>query len=61
MYYCQLGCIHIEHHDLHRGFNPWNHISESDGLREMLAEANVRTVDILAEAGTHPLNSPDDW
>jgi hypothetical protein len=27
----------------------------------MLAEANVCAVDILAEAGTHPLNSPDDW
>jgi hypothetical protein len=27
----------------------------------MLAEANVHSVDILAETGTHPLNSPDDW
>jgi len=27
----------------------------------MLAEANVKTVDILAETGTHPLNMPDDW
>ena len=53
--------IHIERPDLHRGFNPWDRISESDGLREMLAEANVHNVDILAEAGTHPLNSPDDW
>ncbi|EGW19808.1 Methyltransferase type 11 [Methylobacter tundripaludum SV96] len=53
--------IHIERPDLHRGFNPWDRISEPDGLRKMLAEANVCTVDILAEAGTHPLNSPDDW
>jgi len=53
--------IHSERPDLHRGFNPWDRISEPDGLRAMLAEANVRNVDILAESGTHPLNSPDDW
>jgi SAM-dependent methyltransferase len=53
--------IHSERPDLNRGFNPWDRISEPDGLRKMLAEANVCTVDILAEAGTHPLNSPDDW
>lgn len=53
--------INIERPDLHHGFNPWERISEPDGLREMLAEANVCAVDILAEAGTHPLNSPDDW
>ncbi|HEY8159109.1 MAG TPA: class I SAM-dependent methyltransferase [Methylobacter sp.] len=53
--------IHIERPDLNRGFNPWDRISEPDGLKAMLAEANVRNVDILAESGTHPLNSPDDW
>lgn len=53
--------IRIERPDLHRGFNPWDRISEPNGLKAMLAEANVRNVDILAEAGTHPLNSPDDW
>jgi ubiquinone/menaquinone biosynthesis C-methylase UbiE len=52
--------VHSERPDLHRGFNPWDRISEPNGLREMFAEANVCTVDIFAEAGTHPLNSPDD-
>lgn len=53
--------IHIERPDLHRGFNPWDRISEPEGLIAMLAEADVHPVDILAEAGTHPLNAPDDW
>lgn len=53
--------IDRERHDLHRAFNPWDRISEPDGLRDMLAQANVHSVDILAETGTHPLNTPDDW
>lgn len=47
--------------DLHKQFNPWDRISEPSGLREMLAEAGVHTDNIVAEASTHPLNSPDDW
>lgn len=53
--------IHLERPDLHRGFNPWDRISEPSGFREMLAAADVRTVDIVAETGTHPLNMSDDW
>ncbi|QPK63218.1 class I SAM-dependent methyltransferase [Methylomonas sp. LL1] len=53
--------IHLERPDLHRAFNPWERISEPDGLRQMLAEAGVQIVDILAESGTHPLNEPEDW
>jgi len=47
--------------DLQRGFNPWDRISEPSGLREMLAEAGVHADKIVAETGTHPLNSPEDW
>jgi ubiquinone/menaquinone biosynthesis C-methylase UbiE len=47
--------------DLHRNFNPWDRISEPSGLREMLAEAGVHADNIVAETGTHPLNSPEDW
>jgi 2-polyprenyl-3-methyl-5-hydroxy-6-metoxy-1,4-benzoquinol methylase len=53
--------IHAERPDLHRGFNPWDRISKPGGLRAMLADADIHSVDILAEAGTHPLNSPEDW
>jgi ubiquinone/menaquinone biosynthesis C-methylase UbiE len=47
--------------DLQRSFNPWDRISEPCGLRDMLAEAGVQTVNIVAETGTHPLSSPEDW
>lgn len=53
--------IEGERPDLHRAFNPWDRISEPDGLRQMLSEAGVQNVDILAETGTHPLNEPEDW
>jgi ubiquinone/menaquinone biosynthesis C-methylase UbiE len=47
--------------DLQRGFNPWERISEPSGLREMLAEAGIYNAYIVAESGTHPLTSPEDW
>lgn len=53
--------VERERPDLHRAFNPWDRISEPNGLRQMLAEAGVYNVDILAETGTHPLNEPEDW
>lgn len=53
--------IENEYPALHRAFNPWDRISEPDGLEQMLAEAGVYQVDILAETGTHPLNEPEDW
>lgn len=53
--------IRQERPDLHRGFNPWDRISEPSGLRDMLADAGIHTENIVAEPGTHPLNAPDDW
>lgn len=53
--------IHEERPDLMKGFNPWERISTPDGLREMLREAGVFDAKIVAEAGVHPLASPDDW
>lgn len=53
--------IEGERPDLHRAFNPWDRISEPEGLGRMLAKAGVQNVDILAESGTHPLNEPEDW
>jgi len=47
--------------DLQRNFNPWERISNPDGLRQMLSEAGVNTENIVAESGSHPLDSPDDW
>ncbi|MGR8932068.1 MAG: class I SAM-dependent methyltransferase [Gammaproteobacteria bacterium] len=47
--------------DLQRGFNPWERISEPDGLRRMLNHAGVANCEIVAETGSHPLHSPQDW
>lgn len=53
--------IREERPDLLKGFNPWERISTPAGLREMLREAEIADAEIVAEAGRHPLGSPDDW
>ncbi|BDV40955.1 class I SAM-dependent methyltransferase [Methylocystis bryophila] len=53
--------IREERPDLLRGFNPWERISTPAGLRQMLAEAGITSAEISAEAGSHPLNAPEDW
>lgn len=30
-------------------------------LRAMLNEAGIEHTEVVAEAGSHPLNSPEDW
>ncbi|OAI27650.1 ubiquinone biosynthesis protein UbiE [Methylosinus sp. R-45379] len=55
------NAIRQERPDLFQGFNPWDRISQPAGLQEMLAAAGVSDADIAAEAGRHPLQSPDDW
>lgn len=53
--------VRDESPELYKGFNPWDRISTPDGLRDMLAEAGLHQVDIIAEQATHPLNTPEDW
>ncbi|CAN2536179.1 2-phytyl-1,4-beta-naphthoquinone+methyltransferase,+chloroplastic [Methylocapsa aurea] len=55
------SAIRQERPDLYRGFNPWDRISQPAALCEMLTDAGVSGADIAAEAGRHPLQSPDDW
>jgi len=47
--------------DLYKGFNPWDRVSDPESLRSMLAGAGVTPLEVVLEAGTHPLLSPDDW
>jgi ubiquinone/menaquinone biosynthesis C-methylase UbiE len=47
--------------DLFKGFNPWDRIVEPDSLRAMLSEAGVDSAEIVAEAGQHPIPSPEAW
>ncbi len=47
--------------DLYKGFNPWDRISEVEALRTVFAAAGLNRVDIVPEAGSQPLNTPEDW
>lgn len=47
--------------DLHKSFNPWDRISAPDDLRSLLNAAGFTQSEVVAESGSQPLNSPDDW
>ena len=52
--------------DLHKGFNPWDRISEPEALLALLREARLdgysdAESDAVAEAGEHPLPTPEAW
>ncbi len=47
--------------DLHKGFNPWDRISEPDDLRALLNAAGFVETEVVAEPGSQPVNSPEDW
>ena len=47
--------------DLYKGFNPWDRISEVEGLRALFADAGMNGVEVVAESGAQPINTPDDW
>jgi ubiquinone/menaquinone biosynthesis C-methylase UbiE len=47
--------------DLYKGFNPWDRISEVDDLRSLLEAAGFTRVEVVAEPGSQPLNSPEAW
>ena len=47
--------------DLHKSFNPWDRISEPDDLRSLLNTAGFPECEVVAESGSHPVNTPEDW
>lgn len=47
--------------DLHKGFNPWDRITEPEPLRAVLREGGVERAEILSEAGEHPVPSEEAW
>ncbi|MBS1213209.1 MAG: methyltransferase, UbiE/COQ5 family [Proteobacteria bacterium] len=53
--------IRKEAPELHKSFNPWDRISEPSGLRAMFQEAGIEDCEISAQAGTHPISSPEAW
>ena len=53
--------VRREDPELLKTIKPWNQIVEPDPLRALLIECGVTEPDVLAEPGSHSLNSPDDW
>ena len=47
--------------ELFKGFNPWDRISDPSTLSDLLIEAGVADPWVIAESGTHPIVSPQDW
>ena len=47
--------------DLYKGFNPWDRISEADALLSLFREAGIERAEASAEAGQHPIPSPEAW
>jgi SAM-dependent methyltransferase len=47
--------------ELLKSIKPWNKIVEPDPLRALLVECGVTDPVVVAEPGTHPLNTPEDW
>lgn len=47
--------------DLERSFNPWDRISEPASLLALLREAGVERAEVAAEAGEHPIPTPEAW
>ena len=47
--------------DLHKNFNPWDRISAPDDLRSLLNAVGLTQAEIVAESGSQPVNSPEDW
>lgn len=47
--------------DLYKGFNHWDRITDPSSLLSLLQEAGVNNAHAVAEAGEHPIESPDAW
>jgi ubiquinone/menaquinone biosynthesis C-methylase UbiE len=47
--------------DLHKGFNPWDRMSDPPAVHALLRAGGVDRAEVIAEAGTHPIATPDAW
>jgi ubiquinone/menaquinone biosynthesis C-methylase UbiE len=53
--------IKVVRPDLHKAFNPWDRICDPSSLGALLREGGVERAEIVAEAGQHPIASPEAW
>jgi ubiquinone/menaquinone biosynthesis C-methylase UbiE len=47
--------------DLYKGFNHWDRITDPSAVIALLHEAGVSDAHAVAEAGQHPIKSPEAW
>ena len=47
--------------DLHKSFNPWDRISDSESVKALLEAAGIEGSEAVDEAGWHALDSPEAW
>jgi ubiquinone/menaquinone biosynthesis C-methylase UbiE len=47
--------------DLYKDFNPWDRICDPRSVRALLADAGIQKAEVIAEAGEHPIPSPEAW
>lgn len=47
--------------ELHKAFNPWDRINDPAAVTALLVEGGVQGSVAIAEAGWHPVATPQDW
>ena len=47
--------------DLYKGFNPWDSVCDPEALGAVFAGGGVEAREVVAEADTHTIGSPEDW
>ena len=47
--------------DLHSEFNPWDRISETDTLRQLMIDAGTTNVEVVSDEGYQLVRDPQDW
>ncbi|MEO0968233.1 MAG: class I SAM-dependent methyltransferase [Cyanobacteria bacterium J06639_18] len=53
--------VETEQPDLCQKFTPWKRISDPVSLQTLLESGGAKQVEVLAQANTHKLNTPEDW
>jgi hypothetical protein len=55
------AAVERERPDLLRAFEPWKRITEPAELMRLFRAAGAGGAEVEAEAGTQPLQTPEDW
>jgi ubiquinone/menaquinone biosynthesis C-methylase UbiE len=47
--------------ELHKGFNPWDRITDPPSVQKLLRDAGIQQSESCAESGQHAIPSPEAW